>query len=459
MKIRKVYIITLIICLPAIFIMCRKPAAFAEENYDPRLSGGMATVFDETTGAFGHMVSFMNADDITAHEVGDGAVGRSFVTAPAPVNSGLGPIFSNVSCVSCHHNDGKGSPTAGFVNSSLLIRLSIPGTGEHGGPLAVPGFGSQLQDLAIFGGTPEAKVDIRYTYENITLPGGQVVELRKPAYNLLNPYTPLPADYMLSPRMAPPFFGLGLLQNISEQTILSFADENDANRDGISGRPNYVWDPVLKQTMLGRFGLKANTATILTQVASAYNQDMGVTNSIFPVESSFSQAQNDGRNDDYELPDSLLTGAAFYIKTLAVPARRNIADENALAGEQIFRQLNCSGCHIPTLRTGVDVTLSAVSNQRIHPYTDLLLHDMGPGLADDRPDFLATGREWKTPALWGVGLFPKTNGTPFYLHDGRARTLEEAILWHDGEAAAARQGFMRLSAVERGKLIKFIQSL
>lgn len=459
MGIRKVYIITTIICLPAILIMCRKPGEFAEAEYDPRLSGGAATAFDETAGAFGHELPWLNANDIHVHGVGDGAVEQSFVTAPAPVNSGLGPVFSNVSCISCHHNDGKGSPTAGLVNSSLLIRLSLAGMDEHGGPVPVPGFGAQLQDVAVFGQLPEAKVDIQYTYENITLPGGQVVALRKPTYTLLNPYQPLPAGYMMSPRMAPPFFGLGLLENIPEQTILSFADENDANGDGISGRPNYVWDPVLHKTTLGRFGLKANTATILTQVAGAYNQDMGITNRVFPLESCNDQPQYDGRNDDVELHDTLLNGAAFYIKTLAVPARRNVTDAAALAGEQIFKQINCSSCHIPTIQTGMDVTVAALSNQRIHPYTDLLLHDMGTGLADNRPDFLATGTEWKTPALWGIGLFPKTNGTPFYLHDGRARTLEEAILWHGGEAENAKQQFMQLNGTDRAKLVKFIQSL
>jgi len=440
-------------------MMCRKPGAFAEADYDPRLSGGAATVFDETAGAFGHMVASLNANDINAHELGDAAVEQSFVTAPAPVNSGLGPVFSNVSCISCHHNDGKGSPTAGLVNSSLLIRLSIIGNDQHGGPLAVPGFGTQLQDLAVFGRQPEAKVSIRYTYENISLPGGKIVELRKPEYSLVNPYQPLPAVYMMSPRMAPPFFGLGLLQNIPEQTILSFADENDSNGDGISGRPNYVWDPVLHKITLGRFGLKANTATILTQVAGAYNQDMGITNSVFPTESSAGQLQYDGLNDDIELPDSILQAAAFYVKTLAVPARRKVTDPEVLAGEVLFKQANCSGCHIPTMQTGVDVTLAAVSNQRIHPYTDLLLHDMGPGLADERPDFIASGSEWKTPPLWGIGLFAKTNGVPFYLHDGRARTLEEAILWHAGEAEQSKQQFIALSQANRNKLLAFIQSL
>jgi CxxC motif-containing protein (DUF1111 family) len=460
MRIRKTYSITaLIVGLPMLLIMCSKPGVFDESNYDPRLSGGIATVFDETSKAFGHEVPFLNANDLYTHRLGDKAVEQTFVTAPAPVNSGLGPVFSNVSCISCHHNDGKGSPTAGLVNSSLLIRLSMPGSDANGNPIPVPGFGLQLQDMSIYGKTPEAKIKISYTTQDISLPDGKVIELRKPTYTLASPYIPLPAGYMQSPRMAPPFFGLGLLQNIPEQTILALADENDANGDGISGRPNYVWEPGLKKKVLGRFGLKANVGTLVTQVAAAYQQDMGITNSLFPEESTYGQSQYDGFSDDPELPDSILNATVYYIKSLGVPARRNVTDPVNLQGEKIFSQIQCSSCHTPTLQTGVDVTLRAISNQRIHPYTDLLLHDMGPGLADGRPDFLATGSEWRTPPLWGIGLFPKTNGTPFYLHDGRARTITEAILWHGGEATAAKDKFVQLSTEDRNALIQFINSL
>ena len=459
MQFKKVYFVAAIICLPVIFIMCRKPGGYAETNYDPRLSGGTYTVFDETAGAFGHELALLNAHDSRIHKLGDNGVGQTFVTAPATINSGLGPIFSNVSCISCHHNDGKGSPTAGLVNSSLLLRLSLPGSDANGGPLPLPGFGLQLQDVGTFNVLPEAKLSISYTTKNITLADGTSINLRSPAYTLSNPYLPLPAGYLSSARMAPPFFGLGFIQNIPEQTIVSFADENDANGDGISGRPNYVYDPMTKTRMIGRFGMKANTATIATQVASAYSQDMGITTSVFPTESSFGQLQYDGKPDDPELSDSILSAATFYIKTLAVPARRNVTDAVNLQGEQIFKQLACSNCHIPTMNTGVDVTLPATSNQRIHPYTDLLLHDMGAGLADGRPDFLATGTEWKTPALWGIGLFQKTNGTAFYLHDGRARSIEEAILWHDGEAAVAKNKFILLTGADRTALVRFIKSL
>jgi CxxC motif-containing protein (DUF1111 family) len=459
MRIRKIYLVAALLALPSFLVMCTKPSAFSEDEYDPRLSGGAATVFDETSQAFGNMITGLSEYDQHIHDLGDNSVDQTFVTAPAPNNSGLGPIFNNVSCKSCHHNDGKGSPTTGTVTSSMLMRLSIPGTDAHGGPVAVPGFGLQLQDLAIFGKTPEGKVNISYVEEIFTYADQNIATLRKPTYTLTNTYLSLPSNVMVSPRMAPPFFGLGLLSLIPESTILSFADENDADGDGISGRPNYVYDAANKKMMLGRFGMKANTATILTQAAAAYQQDMGVTSRLFPQESSYGQTQLDALTDDPELPDTLLDAVDYYLLTLAVPARRNTTDAQVLQGEKLFAQVGCSSCHKPTMYTGVDVRYPTLSNQRIHPYTDLLLHDMGDGLADGRPDFNATGSEWKTPALWGVGLFEKTNGTPFYLHDGRARTLEEAILWHGGEAAKAKQQFVALPQTDRDNLIRFLKSL
>jgi len=439
--------------------MCNKAGVFNALDYDERLSGGMATVFDETSKSFGHMVPFLNERDGRVHELGDAAFEQTFVSAPAPVNSGLGPIFNNVSCISCHHNDGKGTPTAGFVNSSLLFRLSIPGTDVNGGPLSIPNFGGQLQDVAIFGKQPEANVNIIYNNVDVTYPDGEIVTLRKPTYTVTNSYQSLPTGYLISPRLAPPVFGLGLLQNIPESTILLFADEFDTDGDGISGKPNYVYNTYTHQRELGRFGLKANVPNLLMQVAGAYHQDMGVTNYVFPFESSFGQSQADALNDDPELADSTLNQVVFYIKTLAVPARRNTTDADIQSGKQLFTQLNCSGCHKPVVQTGIDLNLSAINNQRIQPFTDMLLHDMGDDLADGRSDFLATGNEWRTAPLWGIGLFAKTNGTPFYLHDGRARTIEEAILWHGGEALPAKQKFMQLSKPDRAKLLKFIQSL
>lgn len=443
----------------AAFTMCNKADIFPADGYDDRLSGGSATVFDETSKSFSHEVDGLNEHDQHIHEIGDKAFEQTFVSAPAPVNSGLGPVFNNVSCISCHHNDGKGTPTAGFITSSLLFRISVPGNDVHGGPLGVEGYGGQLQDVAVFGKKSEVNMNISYADVPVTYPDGSVVTLRKPAYNILNPYMGLPAGYTLSPRLAPPVFGLGLLENIPEATLLSFADENDANGDGISGKANYVYNPFTQKTEIGRFGLKANNPSILTQVAGAYNQDIGITSYVFPHESSEGQSQSDGLKDDPELADSILNAVRFYIQTLAVPARRNVTNADTKTGEQLFMQVSCGKCHIQTVQTGVNVTLPQISNQRIHPYTDLLLHDMGAGLADNRPDFLATGNEWRTAPLWGIGLFQKTNGIPYYLHDGRARTIEEAILWHGGEAQKSKEQFMQLTKVDRDRLIKFINSL
>ncbi len=313
MKIRKSLIVTAILFLSVALVMCTKPGIFNEDEIDSRLSGGVSTVFDETSRAFTHNMNGLNERDLHVHELGDNRFEGSFVTAPAPVNSGLGPLFNNVSCISCHHNDGKGTPTFGAVNSSMLMRLSLKDVEDaHGGQMPVPGFGLQLQDVATFGVQPEAKVIINYIDSDFTFSDGEVVHLRKPEYQITNPYTSLPANYLFSPRMAPSVFGLGLLENIPESTILSFADENDKDNDGISGRPNYVWNPDTQKMELGRFGLKANTPTIKVQVASAYQQDMGVTNSLFPQESVFGQPQYDNRHDDPELPDSILNAVAFY---------------------------------------------------------------------------------------------------------------------------------------------------
>ncbi|MBS1585186.1 MAG: c-type cytochrome [Bacteroidetes bacterium] len=449
-----------IACFITVFSMCRKAQPFNDTGYDSRLSGGQATVFDASSKAFTHMIAGLVGTDLNAHERGDVAFEQTFVSAPAPVFGGLGPVFNNVSCISCHHNDGKGTPTAGTVTSSLLLRITNGLTDEHGGPAGVDGYGGQVQDVALFGIQPEAHWDIVYAEVPVTYPDGSTASLRKPTYNMQNAYKAISGGYFISPRLAPPVFGLGLLENIPEGTIASFADEADKDGDGIRGHVNYVYNPQTKQTEIGRFGLKANTPTIMVQVATAYQQDMGVTSMVRPQEASWGQAQCAGiSGDNYDLPDSTLRAVAFYVKTLAVPARRDVEDAEVKRGEALFTQINCSGCHRTTVQTGMDVNVPALSNQRIHPYTDLLVHDMGDGLADGYTDFLANGREWRTTPLWGIGLFEKTNGTPYYLHDGRARSIEEAILWHGGEATNTKNKFMQLNKTDRNAVIRFLRSL
>lgn len=458
---KKVYVIIVLGVAVYAFSRCNKSAAFPEDGYDDRLSGGSFTTLDASTQAFKQAIDGLSERQERVHTIGDGTFDQVFVAAPAPHFGGLGPIFNNIACINCHRNDGGGFPSTGSSNSGMLFRISVPGQDEHGGPLAASGFGLQIQDQALLGTAPEASATISYTDLPTTYPDGTVVTLRKPAYALTNPYIALPGSYMLSPRLAPKLVGMGLLENIPESTILSFVDAGDQNGDGITGKANYVYDPQTGRTKIGRFGLKANTATLLVQVATAYQQDMGVTSYPTAQESAYGQVQWTPSSGDVEpeLIDSLLNYVTFYVQTLAVPARRNVLDSTNKRGAVLFNQVNCSGCHRPTMYTGVNTAIN-LSSQRIHPYTDLLVHDMGDGLSDGRPDFLATGNEWRTPPLWGLGMLAKTNGgSAYFLHDGRARSIEEAILWHDGEAAKSRQQFMQLSKADRSALLKFLGSL
>ena len=426
------------------------------------LSGGSQTVFNSQGSAFGTPFPKLSATSAEIHAIGDGAFSATFVSAPALVRPGLGPVFNNVSCSSCHISDGRGKPPGpGEALSSMLIRISVPGTDQHGGPNPVPGFGGQLQQRAIFGVQPEAIVDIQYTEQAYTFADGEAYSLRSPTYTLKNPYITLPSDVMLSPRVAPPVHGLGLLEAIDENDIVANADENDIDGDGISGKANYAWNVEAGKMTLGRFGWKAANPSILQQTAGAYSEDMGITNHVFPTESCKGQPQFDPSNYgyEYEVSDSLLYCVAFYIKTLAVPARRKADDTIVLQGKQIFNDAKCSACHTPMFRTKYDASFPEISNQVIFPYSDMLVHDMGQELADNRPDYSASGTEWRTPPLWGIGLTQTVNGHNNFLHDGRARTLLEAVMWHGGEAAASKNYVRNLNKTQRDALIKFLQSL
>ncbi|RFM29746.1 di-heme oxidoreductase family protein [Deminuibacter soli] len=460
---KKFYIISTLCVFVLGFSMCHKADSLPGDQFDDRLSGGSCTVFDISSQAFKQSMSDLSARQQQVHDKGDAIFDQVFVAPPAKLFGGLGPVFNNISCINCHRGDGQGFPTFGGSNSGMLMRISIPGEDEHGGPLAAPGFGVQLQDQAVLGATPEVRLNIAYSDVPVVYPDGSVTTLRKPAYTLSNAYTTLPGNYLLSPRLAPKLVGMGLLENIPEQTILSFVDAGDKNGDGITGKANYVYDPYTKRKELGRFGVKANTSTIALQVASAYQQDMGVTSYITPVESALGQTQMGavpGTDVGTELVDSILNYVTYYVQTLSVPARRDVLDADNKRGEVLFTQLNCGACHRATIQTAANASIG-LRSERIHPYTDMLLHDMGDDLADNRPDYLATGREWRTSPLWGLGLLVKTNanGVAYYLHDGRARTMEEAILWHGGEAQQSKEGFMQLSKDDRGRLVKFLQSL
>ena len=425
-----------------------------------QLAGGGTTIFSDNSNAFSTVAPNASGTDFTNHAFGDAQFEQSFVTAPATVNGGLGNIFNNTSCVSCHIKDGRSAFPSNITNlSGLLLRGSIAGFGLNGSPNPIPGFGTQIQNQAVFGSVPEARYQVSFTTINETLADGTVISLRKPIFTLVDSYIALPSNILLSPRIATPVFGLGLLEAISEADILSKQDINDLDNDGISGKANYVWDPVLVQTKLGRFGWKANSSSVLVQCAGAYVEDMGVTNYVFPNETGFNQSNGqDGLNDDPEISNGILDAVALYCKTLAVPASRSATNIDVRRGAKIFEEISCVKCHSPKQQSSYNA-IASISNQIFYPYTDLLLHDMGADLADNRPDYLATGTEWKTRPLWGIGLTQIVNGHTHFLHDGRARSITEAILWHGGEAQNSKEKFKQLSTQKRNELLAFINSL
>jgi len=454
-----------------LFSSCKRDDALpiaATEPGEQYAGGTNATTFDFGENAFG-----VQAKGLTAEQEGFFVTGNSFfrsnwVTAPASVQSldGLGPVFNAISCGSCHFKDGRARPPGSPEEAlnGLLFRLSVPGVGAHGEPLGDPVYGGQLQDKAILSVKNEARVRVTYQEMAGQYPDGGSYSLRKPTYEFYDlHYGDFAPGLMYSPRIAPQVPGLGLLEIVPESDILAYADENDADKDGISGRPNYVWDYENQQLVLGRFGWKANQPGLSQQTAGAFNGDIGITTNLFP-DDHLTPAQQQlypgiANGGTPELPDETLRKVVAYMRSLSVPARRKHDDATVLRGKYLFQELDCSGCHRPNLNTGTGGDMAALRNQKIWPYTDLLLHDMGAELADNRPDYLASGSEWRTPPLWGIGLIPTVNGHSFLLHDGRARNAEEAILWHGGEAEQAREWFKKLSREDREAVLEFLKSL
>ena len=424
------------------------------------LSGGATTVFDNTADAFSHDSPNLNAGELAMHEEGDEAFEEAFDADPNAEHPGLGPVFDNVSCEGCHAGDGRGRPPRpGEIAESFLVRVSYPGRDElTGAPKPAPGYGGQLQLRAIDGVAPEASVSIAYTETPGKFADGASYSLRAPSYTYASDYLKLSNKILFSPRVAPANFGLGLLEAIPEAALRANEDPNDSDGNGISGVGNVVWDAAAKRSALGRFGWKAGNPNVVQQTAGAYNGDIGITSNLFPAESCEGDRPQCGRHGA-EVSDATILAVARYMQTLGVPARRDLSNAQATLGETIFYQAGCAGCHMPTFTTASLAGVPSVSNQVIHPYTDLLLHDMGPALADDRSDFAATGREWRTPPLWGIGLVSTVNGHSEFMHDGRARSLMEAVLWHGGEAKKSKDAVLQLSASARAALIKFLESL
>lgn len=416
-------------------------------------------------------------------KVGNGFFRRLWISAPASTQAGdgLGPLYNARSCQRCHIKDGRGHPPNGVDDDavSMLVRLSVPpGDEKQRARLAqhlesvIPEstYGGQLQDFAIQGHKAEGRLRIDYQELPVELADGTVVSLRKPSYSLTDlGYGPMQADTMLSARVAPQMIGLGLLEAIDEAELLARADPNDADGNGISGKPNQVWSPDAGRVASGRFGWKAGVATVNEQSQAAFSGDIGISVPLHPAgagECTERQtdclAAPDGNSREYhdlEADQTITDLVAFYARNLAVPQRRAVDDPQVLEGKRLFNEIGCGQCHTPKYTTRADSIGAEQSGQLIWPYTDLLLHDMGEGLADGRPEGEATGREWRTAPLWGIGLTPVVNGHSHYLHDGRARNLLEAILWHGGEAQRHRDAVTRLSQSERDALIRFVASL
>ena len=433
--------------------------------------GGAATVRAVTTAdAFSKPSANIDFEREERFKVGNGLFTKIWVAAPASTRAsdGLGPLYNARGCQNCHLKDGRGHPPVGPDDSavSMFLRISVPG-GPDGLTLPDPVYGGQLQDFAAPGQRAEYTLGVRYDPVPVTLAGGEVVTLRRPTYSANDlGYGPLAAGAMLSPRVAPPMIGLGLLEAVPAAAILALADAADSNGDGISGRPNLVPSVEFGTTLLGRFGLKAGAATIRDQSAAAFSGDMGLSTPLHPaVSGDCTPAQThclvapDGATGGFEVSAEALDLVTFYSRNLAVPARRDSAEPTVLRGKALFYASGCAACHQPKFVTHRLTDQPEQSFQLIWPYSDLLLHDMGEGLADHRPEARATGLEWRTAPLWGIGLTGTVSGQTTFLHDGRARTLLEAVLWHDGEAGAARTAVTLMPKADRAALIRFLESL
>ena len=427
-------------------------------------SGGEATVNDLSENAFGHAAPNLIGDKDLFFVTGNSFFKTNWVTAPSSTVDfdGLGPLFNARSCSSCHFKDGRAAPPlSGEQPVGLLFKLSKP-TIEWG-PIPDELYGSQFHTQALLGVQEEGNVSIVYDEVAGSYPDGTSYSLRNPTYSFtdLN-YGSMADDIQVSPRIGPQMVGLGLLEAISEQDLIVLSDEFDSNNDGISGKLNYVKNEETGNTEMGRFGWKAGQPTVRQQVAGAFINDLGITSSIFPDEQCTSgqeDCQNAQNGGEPELTAKILDRVTLYSAALAVPARRNWDNQEVLSGKRLFNEIGCSYCHIPKIVTSTSSAFAEFENQTIRPYTDLLLHDMGEGLSDGRPEALANGQEWRTPPLWGIGMIEVVNDHTFFLHDGRARNLEEAILWHGGEAEQAKESFKHLTKSQREILIKFLESL
>lgn len=416
--------------------------------------------------AFSHPTPGLAGEDRLNFALGNALFRKIWVPAPSSTQAsdGLGPLFNARACDACHRRDGRGTLAAdGAPTPSLLFRLAD----AEGRP--DPVYGRQLQPFAVAGLAGEGRVITRFETPTVPVAGGSV-SLRRPVYRLDGlPDGPLSGSTRLSPRLTPAMIGLGLIEAIPAETIVARADPDDRDGDGISGRAAIVTDLASGKPALGRFGWKATRATLKDQVADAMSHDLGLSSPLFPAgygdctaRQAACRALPDGgqaRLGGLEAPAEVLDLVTFYAAHLAVPPRRNTDDPTVRRGERLFAAFGCASCHHPDVVTAADFPDKALAFRAISPYSDFLLHDMGDALADGQAAGDASGREWRTPPLWGIGLTATVTGATHFLHDGRARSLAEAILWHGGEAEPARAAFAAAAPDDRQALIAFLESL
>ena len=465
-------------------------------SFDPQeiKQGGDSGISISSAESYSKPSSNLAASRKGSFFIGNAFFKQPWVVAPASTDSrdGLGALFNVAACQSCHVKDGRGHApmTADDDADSLLIRLSMPATTDEQRQqlqdsliekVAHPMYGGQLQDRGIQGVTAEARIAVQWTDTPVTFADGYVETLRAPTFNLTKPgYGAFDDDMMVSPRVALPMIGLGLLEQIPDDDIKKQA--SDSSNGDISGKFNWVTDPQTGKRALGRFGWKAGQTKLITQNQSAFNEDMGLTSNIRPNESCMptqtaclnaatgADEQGNGKSP-VEVNDEVAKFVEFYTRNLAVPHRRNADDKLVLAGKKRFYDMGCQSCHTPRYQLPkTDDDHLEQHGQVIYPYTDLLLHDMGDDLADRtiagklppktaQVEFLANSYEWRTPALWGVGLAQTVDPQATFLHDGRARTLMEAVLWHGGEAEKQKQQVLKLDKQGRAELNAFLKSL
>lgn len=460
------------------------PESFVKaEPFEARSAGAGTSMAIVGPNAFSDSLANLSFEGEQDFKLGNGLFKKIWVSSPSSTQAsdGLGPLFNARSCQRCHLKDGRGHPPQGpdDLATSMFLRVSIPAQNDAqraalktGDMLVVPDplYGTQLQDFAVPGLPAEAKMRISYEEIPVQLSGGETASLRKPTYSVAGTgYGSLHPEAMLSPRVAPQMIGLGLLEAIHPGDILALADPDDLDGDGISGKAQMLKGPDGERSILGRFGFKATAASVRQQSAGAFSGDIGIATPDVPDPyGECTEAQTvcrtlphgvQKRLGDTEAPDPILDLVTFYSKNLAVPVRRNVDDPLVLKGKARFFAAGCAACHQPKFVTSRNADQEEHRFQLIWPYTDMLLHDMGEGLADNRPVGLASGREWRTPPLWGIGLTETVNGHTYFLHDGRARNLLEAILWHGGEAEPAKTRVVEMEPDDRAALLIFLESL